>query len=256
MKLPYFSDDYEGEFVIHSVNLKDGVRTEDREWIPRTIMNDDHRGYAVVVGNGTSRIRKQFSLNLIENHSGGLLASKRIQTYGCNALYRDMKPSFLITMQDDITKEIADSGFSEENIVYTTAKNVVKYPGKFSLIPQNISYYNAGTVATYLACFDKHTEVYLLGFDGQPDSDMTNNVYADTPCYPSTTDKSNGEKQIAHMKNMFDAYKNVNFHWVMDNPHYTFPADWKWCKNVNYLTYREFISEMDLGVQLKYNWKT
>ena len=57
------------------------------------------------------------------------------------------------------------------------------------------------------------------------------------------------------MKIMFDAYKNVNFHWVMDNPHYTFPADWKWCKNVNYLTYREFISEMDLGVQLKYNWK-
>jgi hypothetical protein len=73
LKLPFYSDDYEGEFVIHNVNLKDGVRTEDREWIPRTIMNDDHRGHAVVVGNGTSRIRKQFSLNLIEYKLMGVM---------------------------------------------------------------------------------------------------------------------------------------------------------------------------------------
>jgi hypothetical protein len=255
MKLPFYSDDYEGEFVIHNVDLTDGVRTEDREWIPRTIMNDDHRGYAVVVGNGNSRVRKQFSLEYIENHSGGLLANKRCQTYGCNAIYRDMKPDFTITMLDDMTKEIADSGFSENNIVYTTARNVVKYPGKFHLIPQNISYYNSGTIATYLACFDKHKEVYLIGFDNQRDTELTNNVYADTENYPSSTEPSSDSKWIAHMKVIFDSYKDVNFHWVNDNPSYTFPDEWKWCKNVKYLDYRTFISDMDIGVQLKYNWK-
>ena len=69
MKLPFYSNDYEGEFVIHNIEIKDGKRVEDREWVPRTIMNDDHRGYAVIVGNGTSRVRDQFRLHMIENHS-------------------------------------------------------------------------------------------------------------------------------------------------------------------------------------------
>lgn len=106
-----------------------------------------------------------------------------------------------------------------------------------------------------MACFDKHKEIYLIGFDNQPDASMTNNVYADTSCYPSATDKSHQEKQIAHMKVMFDNYQNVNFHWVNDNPAYTFPDDWKWCKNVKYLDYRQFISDIDIGVNLRYNWK-
>ena len=41
MKLPFYSDEYEGEFVIHNITIKDGKRTEDREWVPRTVTNDD-----------------------------------------------------------------------------------------------------------------------------------------------------------------------------------------------------------------------
>lgn len=255
MKLPFYSNDYEGEFVIHNIEIKDGKRVEDREWVPRTIMNDDHRGYAVIVGNGTSRVRDQFRLHMIENHSGGLLASKRIQTYGCNALYRDMKASFLVAIQDAMVEEISKTDYPDNNIVYTTARNVVKYPGRFYLIPQNLSFYNSGTVATYLACFDRHKEIYLIGFDNQLDPEITNNVYADTSNYPASTDPSYDGKWIAHMKTIFDAYQETNFHWVHPNPSYAFPDEWNWCKNVSKLDYYKFISDMDLGVNLHYNWR-
>ena len=84
---------------------------------------------------------------------------------------------------------------------------------------------------------------------------MTNNVYADTLNYPSINEPSHDGKWIAHMKTIFDAYKETNFHWVHPNPSYAFPDEWKWCKNVASLNYYKFISDMDLGVNLHYNWR-
>ena len=78
MKLPFYSDEYEGEFVIHNITIKDGKRTEDREWVPRTVTNDDHRGFAFVIGNGTGRTMQGFDIKMIENHSGGLLVRNEI----------------------------------------------------------------------------------------------------------------------------------------------------------------------------------
>ena len=255
MKLPFYSDEYEGEFVIHNITIKDGKRTEDREWVPRTVTNDDHRGFAFVIGNGTGRTMQGFDIKMIENHSGGLLAGMRAQTYGCNALYRDIKTDFLVAMNDEMVEELANTDYPTNNIVYSTAKNVVKYPGKFYLIPQNIAYYNAGTIATYIAAFDRHKEIYLLGFDNQRSPGMNDNVYAGTDCYAPEKTEIYSDKWIPSMKIIFDAYKETNFHWVSPNPNNAFPEEWNWCKNVSKLDYKKFISDMDVGVQLRYNWK-
>ena len=256
MKLPFYSDEYEGEFVIHNIEYKDGKKIEDREWVPRTVTNDDHRGYAFVIGNGTGRTKQNFNVKLIENHSGGLLANKRAQIYGCNALYRDIKSSFLIATSEAMVDEIAKTDYPDNNIVYTTAKNVVKYPGRFYLIPQNISYFNSGAVATYIAAFDKHKDIYLLGFDNQKDPELNDNVYAGTKNYNSANESILDAKWLANMRRIFDAYKETTtFHWVSPNPDYLFPEDWNWCKNVKKLDYVKLISDMDIGVQLRYNWR-
>lgn len=256
MKLPFYSDEYEGEFVIHNIEYKNGKKIEDREWVPRTVTNDDHRGYAFVIGNGTGRTKQNFDVKLIENHSGGLLATKRAQIYGCNALYRDIKSSFLIAMSEAMVDELAETDYPDNNIVYTTAKNVVKYPGRFYLIPQNISYFNSGAIATYIAAFDKHKDIYLLGFDNQKDPELNDNVYAGTKNYNSANESVLDAKWIANMRRIFDAYKETTtFHWVSPNPDYLFPEDWNWCKNVKKLDYVKLISDMDIGVQLKYNWR-
>ena len=90
--------------------------------VPRTVTHDDHRGFAFVIGNGTGRTMQGFDIKMIENPSGGLLVRMRSQTYGCNALYRDIKTDFLIAMNDDIVEEIANTDYCTNNIVYSQQK--------------------------------------------------------------------------------------------------------------------------------------
>lgn len=239
------SAEYEGEFIIHETRIENGKRVEDREWIPRTLLNDDHRGYAIVVGNGASR--KGFKLSMIQNHSGGLLANMRCQTYGCNAVYRDFTPSFLLANNPAMVQEIVDSGYADENIVYSSAQQLVKHPGKLHLIPQNVNM-NTGALATYMAAFDQHKHIYLIGFDNQPEPGRNSNIYAGTENYDPYESKVNDTKWLRNMEKIFGAYPDIDFVWVNDNTEYNFPDAWRWHKHVRKITYRQFISELDIGV--------
>ena len=49
------------------------------------------------------------------------------------------------------------------------------------------------------------------------------------------------------MSRLFDAYTDVTFTYVHGNPEYTFPEQWNWHKNVLKATYREFVSNLDIG---------
>ena len=60
------------------------------------------------------------------------------------------------------------------------------------------------------------------------------------------------DKWIPNMRIIFDAYKETN-HWVSSIN--AFPDEWNWCKNVSKLDYKKFISDMDVGVNLHYNWR-
>jgi len=244
MKLPFYAAEYEGEFMIHATRIEDGQRVEDREWIPGTLTNNDHRGNAVIIGNGESR--EKFNLRLLADHKGGLFASLKVQTYGCNALYRDFTPDFLISNTDDMVEEIANSGYCDNNIVFSNARQMVKNPGKFHLVPQNLTM-NAGSVATYLAAFHGHRNIYLIGFDNQEADNMNNNLYAGTNAYSDANTKINSSKWIAHMQRLFNAYIDTTFHYVHPNAAYVLPEKWKWCTNLKLKNYRDYISELDIG---------
>ena len=56
----------------------------------------------VVIGNGQSR--SVFSLNLLENHI----------TYGCNAVYRDYSPTYLVCGDHHMIWDICYSGYSKK----------------------------------------------------------------------------------------------------------------------------------------------
>lgn len=244
MRLPLTIDDYEGEFIIHDTKIIDGKRHEDREWVPRAVKNNDHRGYAVIIGNGQSR--EKFNLQLLATHKGGLNASMRCQTYGCNALYRDFTPDFLVAHNPAMVKEVVESGYTENKIVYSSAQQLVKYPGKLYLIPQNINM-NAGALATYLAAFDNHKNIFLLGFDNQSDPESNNNIYAGTDNYSDRYSPDPDGKWINYMLRLYQSYSDVKFTFVNNNPKHVFPEKWNWCKNVNILTIQQFISELDIG---------
>jgi len=106
---------------------------------------------------------------------------------------------------------------------------------------------NAGAMAVYMACFDKHQSVYMIGYEGQKGGEGYNsNMYAGSPGYMPHNHTVSSEKWEANMCQIFGAYPDISFT-IVDNNVNGYPDNYKWYKNVRYLTYREFIQELDIG---------
>ena len=60
-----------------------------------------------VIGNGNSR--KNVNLNVLSDHG---------KTVGCNALYRDFAPTYLITHDSSLLHEICSSDYTVNNQLF------------------------------------------------------------------------------------------------------------------------------------------
>ena len=238
-----YRDTYAGETVITNMTYSGGNWNFTRENIPSAVTNNQISRRAVVIGNGESR--RTFNINLFKNHRGGLLASNALQSYGCNALYRDFAPHFLVANGTAMVREISESGYCEDHIVYTSAKNILDYPGKFYLTPQDPGW-NAGAVAAYLAAFDGHKRVYLLGFDGIDDPTSGYNIYQGTNAYPEPSYGYNEDYWVNSMLELFNVYDDVDFVRVMPLITYRMPEAWKYVLNLRQIDFRQFALEADL----------
>ena len=238
---------YQGENVVTDLTMEKQVWNIDKEFIENSVFNNQISNMACVIGNGISR--KEFDLNPVFNHFGGLLRTKKLQTYGCNALYRDYEPDFLVVSGDDsqIITEVAESGYCDNHIVYAAAPHIQYHPGKFYLIPQDPAW-NSGSVATMLACFDNHKKVFLLGFDGQDTAHYNYNMYADTPGYQNTrfTRDSGPAFLDITMSKIFSVYNDVDFVRVMPGRYAAMPESWKYATNLRQISFRDFVLEADL----------
>jgi len=241
-----YRSNYQGEDVVTDIQLKDTKWDITKEFIPNSVFNNQISNKACVIGNGISR--KEFNIGAVFNQFGGLLAREKLQTYGCNALYREHTPDFLIVSGDDkeIITEVADSGYCDNNVVYASAPHIQYHPGKFYLIPQDPGW-NSGSIAAYMACFDAHKTVYLLGFDGQDTDGYNYNMYAGTPGYQNAT---NAQADPAFfdvtMKQVFDTYTDVDFVRVMPSQYASMPEAWKYSLNLRQISFRQFVLEADL----------
>jgi hypothetical protein len=214
-----------------------------QEYIPNAVINTQTSKHAVVIGNGNSR--KKYELHLLKNHKGGLLGSQALQTYGCNALYRDFEPTFAVATGPGICQEIAASGYCNDHIVYANAEIIAQYPGKFYLVPQDI-HYNSGALAAYLACFDGHQKVYLMGFDCSAGTNYNNNIYAGTPGYASADHNYTDSLFVTTMVHVMETYPEVEFIRVMPTVDWYCPDAWKSALNFRQVTYNEFAIEVNL----------
>jgi len=229
-----FRNTYQGEDIHSLATYQEGEWTYDKEFVPKAINNQRFGKSAAVVGNGSSR--KDFDLQLFRR--------KKIQIYGCNALYRDYQPDFLIAVGSQIASEIRQSGYAADNVVYSTPDNILKYPGTFHVIPQNPNW-NAGAVASYIACFDGHSRIYLLGHDGIDTAGYPNNVYQDSNAYTdyaSVTDKF----WALAMGLVFKTYPLVDFVLVNSTGRGYMPAEWLGHTNLRRISFRDMILECDL----------
>jgi len=240
-----YRSSYSGESVVKNLVYKDVSWTPELESVPNSVFNTHTTTQAAVIGNGESRAT--MDLNLVVNHVSGIGGVNSLQTYGCNALYREHSPDFLVAVGDEIIEEIAASDYCNNNIVYANADALLDYPGKFYLIPQNL-YFDAGAVAAYMACFDGHKKVFLLGFDSYDQDGPYNNIYKGTNAY-QLTDKVHSNVYFTNsLHAVMTTYNDVEFVRVMPNStwwahdrHISLP-------NFRQIEYTDFVLEADLGL--------
>lgn len=218
---PRYRREYEGEFVITQSRWINGAKQQDREWIPNAIENHHISGRAAVIGSTVDL--EKFDYRKLLRHKGGLLGKKRLQTYGSGPLWNNMKFDFFVSTNRYELESIQQQGYSIENIVFTDAKNCIRYPKNFYLIPYTppISHFAA---AIYLAAFDGHSEIFLLGYN-------CSTPYLD----------SGHHRQI---NEIFQAYDSTNF--ILVGVAANMPDEWRNNRNVQSMDYRSFISYCDV----------
>jgi hypothetical protein len=244
-----YRSNYAGENIVSQLTLTGGEWNPETEFVPNQVFSTHTTSQAVAIGNGESRA--SFDLQLIGDHRGGLFAADKLQTYGCNALYRDFAIDFLVATGDDIIDEIANSGYTNDNIVYANADAVLKHPGKFYLIPQNIPY-DAGSLAAYLACFDGHKKIFLIGYDGYDNfhhelGGNVNNIYKGSNGYLDHKEEQNGQFLSMSLANVVKTYSDVEFIRVMPESTHWIPSNLEPLLNFRQISYNDFRFEADLG---------
>jgi len=239
-----YRSSYAGENIITQLTYQNGEWNPETEMVPNQVFNTYTTTQALAIGNGESRL--QFNLENIANHKGGLFGTNRLQTYGCNALYRDFTPDFLVAVGDDIVKEIAQSNYVNNNIVYTNGQHILEYPGKFYLVPQNPSF-DAGALAVYLACFDGHKKIFLMGFDGYDETSPINNVYKGTNGYPVEDELQNETFWNLSLNTVINTYPDVEFISVMPTAQWYLDSMFDSKPNFRQIDYRDFVSDADIG---------
>lgn len=239
----FYTKDYAGETVSQNVSWRDRNNPDSMIWVEKTIFNEDHDSIAHVIGN--SKSRKDFDLNLLTGQTGGADGVRSVgQTYGCNLLYKDFSPDFLICINKSICADIAETNYAKENIVYSSVKNIMTNEGNFHLYPQLYTA-NAGTLALRLACADGHKKIFLLGMTtyNQPDDNI---YYGQHDVYKDVNIEGTNDKFISDCCKVFLTYDDVEFYYIAKDIG-LMPEAYSWVPNVQEISVLQYYNLASLG---------
>jgi hypothetical protein len=131
---------------------------------------------ACVIGNGPSRL--QLDLQQIKS---------KLTTYGCNALYRDFMPDYLISMDYSMVDEILKKNIHKQTKFYTQHGNRIDERANrgepINFVFGHKETLDSGNTALRIAMKNKHEIVYVIGFDYSKDPSTLPNVYSGTSNY-------------------------------------------------------------------------
>lgn len=218
-----FRDQYDGEQVVVDTVWRGGRKLQSKEFLRNPIVNQHISGRAVVIGDDET-VRADV-VKLLENHKGGLLGQKKLQTYGCDGVWKKIRLDFCVEYRTDELREMVEKDYATNTAVYSTIRNCLAFPEKFYTVPYGVRLQPTASAA-YLAAFDGHKEVFLVGTDGiNPHTVFDTQVYKD-------------------LLQVFQAYTSTKFYLVTDGAK---PNDeWRSCPNVEVWSYRQFIIHCDV----------
>ena len=216
-----YRSDYTGEFIITQSVWSGGKKRQRREWVANPIENQHISGRAVCVATDVNK--DQFDYARLQNHRGGLLGSKKLQTYGIGSIAKEMRLDFTVETDDTVLNDLIDGHYYQDNIIYTTPRNCLKHPGVFYLIPYNPVLIKEA-LSLYLAAFDGHKEIFMIGYNNL--SDIGNSTW------------------VQQVSQVFSAYNKTKFY-IVGQKHHT-PESWLDFSNVEQFDYRQFITHCDV----------
>jgi hypothetical protein len=168
---------------------------------------------AFVLGNGKSRI--SIDISKLKNYG---------DVYGCNALYRDYHPDYLIAVDPPMVKEIHQSEIWKTVEVWTN-------PRKQNQDLEGLNFFNpskgwsSGPTALWMASQKKYEYIFIIGFDYASIDKKLNNVYGSTPNYKNKNDVftyyGNWERQTMET---IKEHKHINYYRIL-TVDYTFIPD-------------------------------
>ena len=158
---------------------------------------------AFIIGNGKSR--SSFDLSMLVGHG---------TIYGCNALYREFYPDYLVAIDDPMIEEIRKSGYPEQYLI------IPPYNEQFEEAEhsffQNRS--NAGMIAMKEAIKAGHTYLICLGFDFFINGKNSySNIFEGTKCYGKDTaiNEEDSIRRMNYMGYIAKKYPEVTFEFVL-----------------------------------------
>lgn len=216
-----YRTDYEGEFVVTEAKWEMGRKKLTKEWIDSSVTNTHISNRAACIGSAADR--EQFDFRILQHHKGGLLATQRLQTYGTGDIAKLMRLDFVVEKNKDKLQELLNANLHDSTVVYSNPRNCLRFPGQF----HNIPYFPVmitPCLLPYVAAFDGHTEIFLLGY--HDDADFG---------YPAWSQQ---------LRRLFEAYSSTSFIHVGYKNH--LPECWRDLDNVSNLSHREFIFYADV----------
>jgi len=199
-----------GEQRANFTQRKAMPRSRAEQHMPQDTQVDIKKSDALIIGNGKSRL-------VFDLHELNAI----FVTYGCNALYRDFMPDYLVSMDSNMVDEILNHQVYNRTKFYTqhcTRTDRIVTLGKLPVyfVSNEKETRDSGNTSIKLACENGHKKIYMIGFDyiSTPDKKF-NNVYAGTKNYSH----SNGdhihinqvEKWRQRIRTLAKQYTDVEF---------------------------------------------
>ena len=192
---------------------------------------------AFVVGNGTSR----FPIQLEKLKSIGKI-------YGCNALYREFTPDYLIAVDTRMVIEISKQGYQLQHPVYTNPNRSYQKIEGLNLFNPSKGW-SSGPTAMWLASQHTYDTIYILGFDykGLKDNTSFNNIYASTMNYKKSTDGptfyGNWMRQT---RSVIQENKDINYVRIIASDNYS-PDELNTFDNYNEVLVEDFTKMFEIS---------
>lgn len=145
-------------------------------------------------------------------------------TYGCNALYRDFIPDYLISMDILMVMEIIENKIHYDTKFYTQhgtkTDDLYRIGEPIHFIESQRETPDSGNAALRLCASNNHDIVYMIGFD-YTINDTIPNIYTGTKNYNKSTVYPGATHQDTRWKNKLrqtlQKYPNTKFVRVLGN---------------------------------------